>query len=465
MPKIVFMNDFQQIVLIFSFIISTLMGLVSYELFKMRRQKQFFHQTEFWASFGVNAIIAIVILRSQTNIAAISMLTWPWTLRTFKIMMEDFLGNKITNHWHPIIVIGAGIISFVLAGYGLRFFYITVPFSFVTGGLGLFILYRFVKETSGKMISPLIKMCCVLFGVYFLKRFLFPITRLNSNMTYLDILIESLFLVSLAGIGLAAYFEILKQKSDDYNSKLLEDRSKKFIGQSKFSELGMMSAGIAHEINNPLAVIQARTSQLLRICKEPTKQKEICEGLQQILSTSERINKTIQGVREFVHQDENSPLVEIELKELFDNVLSFCGQRMKNHGVNLRFYGLENLFVIGHKVQLEQLILNLLNNSFDAIEFLPDKWIEVNCLETIDKIEIYFKDSGKGIPHEIASQMMEPFFTTKEIGRGTGLGLSLARGIAELHGGNLRYLSDRQHTTFVLELPKVIHKEMALPFH
>jgi C4-dicarboxylate-specific signal transduction histidine kinase len=225
----------------------------------------------------------------------------------------------------------------------------------------------------------------------------------------------------------------------------------------------MMSAGIAHEINNPLAVIQARTTQLLRIYRNPEKQKDLADGLQQILYTSERINRTIQGVREFVHQDDHGPMKEIALKDLFDDVLAFCGQRMKNHGVNLRFYGLENYTVIANKIQLEQIILNLLNNSFDAIEFLPDKWIEVSVRTDGDRINLYFKDSGHGIPPEIASRIMEPFFSTKDIGKGTGLGLALARGIAEKHGGSLQYVSDTAHTTFMLELPRNLNDDWQLP--
>jgi C4-dicarboxylate-specific signal transduction histidine kinase len=272
-------------------------------------------------------------------------------------------------------------------------------------------------------------------------------------------------LVSLLGLGLVGFIiklayqkaklvvEIseVKQKYE----KQLADRNTKLFGQSKYSELGMMSAGIAHEINNPLAVIQARTTQLLRIYKDAAKNQELGEGLQQILYTSERINRTIQGIREFVHQDENAVETDICLKDLLNDVLAFCGQRLKNHGVSLRLYNLERYTVRGNKIQLEQIFLNLINNSFDAIEFLPDKWIEMSVHEGKDNtVQIIFKDSGPGIPPEIAARIMEPFFTTKELGKGTGLGLSLARGIAEKHGGELSYVDDSGHTTFKLNLPK-----------
>ncbi len=236
--------------------------------------------------------------------------------------------------------------------------------------------------------------------------------------------------------------------------KMTKDRDTKLLSQSKYSELGMMSAGIAHEINNPLAVIQARTTQLLRMYRDPARQHELGEGLQQILFTSERINRTVQGIREFIRQDDKQPDQEIPLKKIIDDVLAFCGQRMKNHGVNLRLYNIEQFKVIGNKVQIEQIFLNLLNNAFDAIEFLPDKWIEISAHDAADKLLIYVKDSGTGIPPEIADRMMEPFYSTKDSGKGTGLGLALAKGIAEKHGGKLSYIAKANHTTFCLEFPK-----------
>ena len=271
-----------------------------------------------------------------------------------------------------------------------------------------------------------------------------------------------LILTSVVSLGLL-FFNVRSAKTrirkihQEYRDKLermTTDRDSKLFGQSKYSELGMMSAGIAHEINNPLAVIQARTTQLLRMYRDPDKQHELGEGLQQILYTSERINRTVQGIREFIRQDDKHPDQEIPLKKIVDDVLAFCGQRMKNHGVNLSFYNIDQFKVVGNKVQIEQIFLNLLNNAFDAIEFLPDKWIEISAHDANEKLQIFVKDSGSGIPAEIAKKIMEPFYSTKDAGKGTGLGLALASGIAQKHGGSLSYVQKANHTTFLLEFPK-----------
>lgn len=279
----------------------------------------------------------------------------------------------------------------------------------------------------------------------------------TSEVVVVFLLITSVVSLALLFLNVRTTRSRIRRVHDDYRGKLekiTKDRDSKLFQQSKYSELGMMSAGIAHEINNPLAVIQARTTQLLRMYRDPNRQQDLGEGLQQILYTSERINRTVQGIREFIRQDDKSADQEIPLKKIFDDVLAFCGQRMKNHGVNLRFYNIDQFKVIGNKVQIEQIFLNLLNNAFDAIEFLPDKWIEISAHDGGDKLQIFVKDSGTGIPPEIAARIMEPFYSTKDAGKGTGLGLALASGIAEKHGGKLTYVPKANHTTFLLEFPK-----------
>ncbi|MBK8204245.1 MAG: GHKL domain-containing protein [Bdellovibrionales bacterium] len=100
-----------------------------------------------------------------------------------------------------------------------------------------------------------------------------------------------------------------------------------------------------------------------------------------------------------------------------------------------------------------QVLLNLLNNSFDAVAALPETWVDLK-VETIgDNLRMIVTDSGKGILPSIAEKIMDPFFTTKEVGKGTGLGLSISRGIVLSHGGSLIYDSTHPNTRFIIEIP------------
>jgi len=452
------MKESNDLILLVSLLMTLLMATVSYLNFKRNKSLEFSHLLEFWTALFVQVLTMFICINKAEQIIVLSMVGWVWPFRSMQLVLEDVSGQSVSHWWTYWIVGLAAFVSISLGGYGFSFLAVTLPFSLTIGGLGLLMTYEAYKTSHFKedsLLKFVLYFCSVL---YFLKLMSFPFWIVSKFSEYVLVL-ETMIIVGFAGTIVSVYMEIMNKKHVFELDSIIKERNQKLLSQSKYSELGMMSAGIAHEINNPLAVIQARTTQLLRIYRDSSRAQDLGDGLQQILYTSERIARTIQGVREFVHQDEQCPMKEINLKVLVDDVLAFCGQRLKNHGVNLRFYGLENYSVYGNKIQLEQIILNLLNNSFDAIEFLADKWIEISVHEKNNRLQILVKDSGHGIPEEVATRIMEPFFTTKNLGKGTGLGLSLARGIAEKHGGNLCYLKNKAHTTFMLELPKNMDKE------
>jgi C4-dicarboxylate-specific signal transduction histidine kinase len=240
----------------------------------------------------------------------------------------------------------------------------------------------------------------------------------------------------------------LRQQINDLLGQSQED----LYGKGKLSELGTLSAGITHEISSPLTVIQGRLTKLMRTDFSALKKEDLHRGLEQIFKQTERISTIIQSVRQYIYRDEKSVEDAISLKEIIDNVLVFYGQRLKVHDIELRIHDIDNIYVSGHKGQYEQAILNLISNSFDAIDNQAEKWIELSATKTDNGVQILFKDSGHGIPEEIRTKMLDPFYSTKK-DKGTGLGLTLVKEIAERHGGDFKYI-DSPNTTFLLELPK-----------
>lgn len=219
-------------------------------------------------------------------------------------------------------------------------------------------------------------------------------------------------------------------------------------GRGKFSELGLMSAGITHEISNPLSIISGRVTQLMRT----TDPEELKRGLAQIEHNADRIAKIIQGVREYIYRNDNNEEDFVSLKEIVDDVMMFCSERIKNHGIRMEIKNIDRIYLRGNKGQYEQAILNLISNAFDAVDNLEEKWIELSAKRINDHVQIFIRDSGQGIPLEIRERMLEPFFSTKKE-KGSGLGLSLVRGIAQKSGGDFKYVVS-SNTTFLLELPE-----------
>ena len=458
-----FMATTLEFIFFLSLIVTVIMGAISYTGYRQTKSKESAHQTELWGSLAASILFSYFFQNVQPQIVALSMVGWIWPLRASRLVMEDLSARKLIQRWEYVLLTVGGFASVALATYGFEFVAFATPFALSVGIVGCANVIYAWRSLKGARQSALNLATLGAFALYFASKLVYPFWRQELIWETVFFSLDLSLMIALSGlISTAALLVIQKKHSVELDS-LIQERNAKLMGQSKYSELGMMSAGIAHEINNPLAVIQAKTTQLLRIYKDPQRSAELAQGLEQILYTSERINRTIQGVREFVHQDDKGPHKKIPLKALIDDVLAFCGQRLKNHGVNLRLYGLENISVKGNKIQLEQILLNLINNSFDAIEFLSDKWIELTATEEDNRVKIVFKDSGSGIPAEVAARMMEPFFSTKELGKGTGLGLALAQGIAEQHGGKLSYLSESSHTAFLLEIPVGQTSEWEMP--
>lgn len=242
------------------------------------------------------------------------------------------------------------------------------------------------------------------------------------------------------------------------NWDVTEEREKELqlMHASKMSSLGEMSAGIAHEINNPLAIIQGKSYQIRKCAGiESPDREQMIKLTDDIDRTVQRISKIVKGLRNFSRDGERDPFEKKQMKTLIDETLSFCLSRFNNHGIKLEVSPVpDSLTIECRPTPISQVILNILNNAFDAVENLDQKWVRLAIEEVQGYIEIRITDSGHGIPVAIRRKILEPFFTTKEVGKGTGLGLSISHGIILAHNGSLEIDASCPNTCFKIRLPK-----------
>lgn len=227
----------------------------------------------------------------------------------------------------------------------------------------------------------------------------------------------------------------------------------------KLAAIGQLVAGVAHEVNNPLTAIVGFAELLLEDPQVPAGARL---ELGRILQEAERTKAIVQDLLHFSRPDppERGP---VDIHEIIRRVLVLRSYDFKSHKVEAvtRFAG-DLPEILGDTHQLQQVILNLLNNAYDATREVPRRGrIEIETLALSGSIEVRVCDNGPGILKP--DRVFDPFFTTKEPGKGTGLGLSICYGIMQAHGGEIRARNNfpQPGCTFVLRLPRAEAKAPA----
>ncbi|MBX3022494.1 MAG: PAS domain S-box protein [Bdellovibrionales bacterium] len=229
------------------------------------------------------------------------------------------------------------------------------------------------------------------------------------------------------------------------------------VNASRLSAIGEMAAAITHEINNPLGVILGRAEMIRAMSeKESLDQANLLRLVDTILVTGRRIEKIVRGMKSLSHQGSDSePFSPCAVREVVSDALELCSQRFRNHGIKLIAPNIPADMVFecrNHEVV--QVLVNLLNNAFDATSALAEKWVELSVDDQEDFVRILVTDSGHGISPEVQRRLFVPFFSTKRVQYGTGLGLSISKSIVERHGGAIVVDQECSNTRFVLRFPK-----------
>ncbi|MBI2603908.1 MAG: PAS domain S-box protein [Deltaproteobacteria bacterium] len=227
---------------------------------------------------------------------------------------------------------------------------------------------------------------------------------------------------------------------------------------NKMTALGELFGYVAHELNTPLGTLFLQGKFLLDLFKKiPVNTAQTTEIVTNMLQITERIAAIVRELNSFVREGGSDPFVQKHIKAVVLSTLAFCGDRYKMAGVNIQVNIDENdadLTLECRPTQLTQVLFNLFQNSSDAIENLPEKWIKISAKSFNERIELSIVDSGNGIPELIRGKIFDPFFTTKELGKGTGIGLNVSGKLIEAHGGTISLDPTNNNTCFVLSLPK-----------
>jgi len=236
----------------------------------------------------------------------------------------------------------------------------------------------------------------------------------------------------------------------------LERRQDELVESRKMAAIGTLTSGIAHELNNPLNNILL-TAEAMKEELAKLNQGELAEMAEDILSESERASEIVRDLLDFARSERPS-LEEINVGELLQQTLRLVSNQaaVANIEVEVRIEeGIPSIY--GERRSLQQVFLNLFVNAIQAMPNGGNLTVRAHKVPGTRDVAVVVSDTGVGIPSEYLSRIFDPFFTTKEVGRGTGLGLTVAYGIVEKHGGKIEVESQvGRGTTFTVVLPHQI---------
>jgi PAS domain S-box-containing protein len=242
--------------------------------------------------------------------------------------------------------------------------------------------------------------------------------------------------------------EMVKERTAELENTLedLKSTQSHLIQAEKMASLGVLTAGVAHEINNPLNFILGSYSGLLDYFKEQEIEDELVDVLLDSLKKGvDRATDIVQSLNQFSRTN-SSNNEDCDIHFLLDNCLLILNHQIKK-GINVtKNYNVEQPVIKGNVGKLHQVFLNVLTNAIHAVHGSGN----ISIITNIGKdLEVTISDNGKGIPAENINKVTDPFFTTKGPGQGTGLGLSITYTIIEEHSGSLEITSEQNFGTMV----------------
>ncbi|MBW1702415.1 MAG: response regulator [Deltaproteobacteria bacterium] len=281
-----------------------------------------------------------------------------------------------------------------------------------------------------------------------------------------DYLSKPIELDHLIGKIKHAYDKIRREEEKLKEAEFREKMEQQMIATERLASLGTLAAGVAHEINNPLAIIKESAGWMKLIlkkdeCAEIPRKQDFDMALNKIEKGVERAKRITLQLLGFARKDD-SVLAELNLKELADEAIRLVTREAANKDIEI----VQEMDIPGNTIwsdpyQLRQVLINLLTNAIHATGSGGNITIKLEVIG--EEVALSVQDTGQGIPKENLERIFEPFFSTKSPGEGTGLGLFVTRGIVEKLGGKIEVESRLGHgTSFCIKLPKYLEVKEGL---
>jgi PAS domain S-box-containing protein len=228
------------------------------------------------------------------------------------------------------------------------------------------------------------------------------------------------------------------------------------LQREKLSSIGLLAAGVAHEVNTPLAGISSYAQMLLQQVSEEDPSRRL---LEKIRVQTDRASGIVNNLLNFSRTGD-SQFREVDINGVLEDTLQLLEPQLRNSGVRItKNYGRDLPDAYGSASKFQQVFMNLILNARDAMPHGGSLTINSRSVDT--SLVVDFRDTGVGIPPENIARIYDPFFTTKEVGQGTGLGLALSYGIIQEHGGRI-FVESRlgEGTHFTVKIPTAYSRQI-----
>lgn len=371
----------------------------------------------------------------------------------YLILKEKYTGNIIWNiHFANNIFLG------LLWAYLFLLFLYLYNTGWPTMFVGVLVV-GYAASASNNLKNE-ISFCIAFILAIFVPIIIIAPVIVPSNRVIFLMIAFLLYLVTAISVSLRGYREYWKRV---VNEVLLKRKTLDIIGLQKqvshsikLASIGQLASGVAHEINNPLLIIQGNTELLNDMLSgDQLNYERIFSLNNSTINSVNRISRIVESLQLYAKKDKNM-ISSIDLHSVITDAITLTASFIKRENIKLEYVPYSGkLKVKGEYGKLQQVFINLISNARDALENTSNPIILISCSENANRAIVKISDNGIGIPRENLGKVFDSFFTTKEIGKGTGLGLSIAYSILNSFDATINVESEpAKGTCFTISLQK-----------